>query len=123
MLGLKTRSQETLDSLQELMNPTKSFQKLRESISVAGKAVLPYVYVTKPLQVTVNSIPTSEHVNRFPAKNHLVCIHCFRGMHLSDLIMIDEGNKNWVTREDGTPCVNLYKQQLIHTNIKKLLQV
>jgi len=84
--GIKTRSQEALDSLQDLMNPTKSFQKLRESTSVSGKFVLPYI-----------------------------------GMHLSDLIMIDEGNKNWVTKEDGTQCVNLYKQQLIHTNIKKLL--
>jgi len=41
-------------------------------------------------------------------------------MHLLDLTFIDE-NKNWINRDDGTPCVNLYKQQLIYTNIQKLL--
>jgi len=84
--GLKKGSLELLDSLQDLMNPTKAFQKLREAVSVAGKSVLPYI-----------------------------------GMHLSDLTMIDE-NKNYIPRADGTPCINLYKHQLIHTNIRKLLQ-
>jgi len=84
--GLKRNEKEAFESLQELMNPTKSFQKLREALVASGKSVTPYI-----------------------------------GMHLSDLTFIDEGNKNWINKEDGTLCINMYKQNLIHISINKLL--